>query len=92
MTNYREILRLHCQGISQRSIASSCACSRNTVSKVLQRADEMDVPWPLKATVTDSELHLLLFSEVAVPSSRKRPNCEFIHKEMAESGVTLSLL
>jgi len=92
MTNYREILRLHSQGISQRSIASSCACSRNTVSKVLHRADEMDVSWPLKANMTDCELHRLLFSEVAIPPLRKRPDCESIHKEMAKSGVTLSLL
>ncbi|HZK53187.1 MAG TPA: helix-turn-helix domain-containing protein, partial [Desulfosporosinus sp.] len=47
MTNYREILRLHSQGISQRSIATSCACSRNTVAKVLLRADEMNLSWPL---------------------------------------------
>ena len=31
MTNYREILRLHSRGISQRGIAASCQCSRNTV-------------------------------------------------------------
>lgn len=73
MTNYREILRIHSQGISQRSIASSCACSRNTVAKVLHRADEMNVSWPLKANMTDGELHRLLFSEVAIPPSRKRP-------------------
>ena len=92
MTNYREILRLHSQGISQRSIAVSCACSRNTVSKVLLSATEMDVSWPLKKNMTGSELHRLLFPEVSVPSSRKRPDCESIHKEMAKSGVTLSLL
>ena len=39
MTKYREILRLHSQGVSQRGIASSCRCSRNTVSKVLERGD-----------------------------------------------------
>ncbi|WP_235911009.1 helix-turn-helix domain-containing protein [Heliobacterium mobile] len=43
MTNYREILRLNSQGISQRSISVSCECSRNTVSKVLKRAQEVDV-------------------------------------------------
>ncbi|MCX5977841.1 MAG: helix-turn-helix domain-containing protein, partial [Coprothermobacterota bacterium] len=35
MTKYREILRLHSQGISKRSIAISCECSRNTVTRVL---------------------------------------------------------
>ena len=34
MTQYRQILRLHSQGISQRSIAQSCQCSRNTVAAV----------------------------------------------------------
>lgn len=92
MTNYREILRLHSQGISQRSIATSCACSRNTVAKVLLRADEMNVSWPLKESITDGEIHRLFFSEDAISSSRKRPDCELMHKEMAKSGVTLSLL
>lgn len=36
MTKYHQILRLHSQGISQRSIAQSCGCSRNTVAAVLQ--------------------------------------------------------
>lgn len=79
MTNYREILRLHIQGISQRSIAASCSCSRNTVSKVLQRANEMDASWPLKENMMDSELHRLLFSEVTMLLSRRRVNVnEFI--------------
>ncbi|WP_253187068.1 helix-turn-helix domain-containing protein [Paenibacillus sp. GP183] len=41
MTPYREILRLHSQGISQRNIAASCVCSRNTISKIIQRAEEI---------------------------------------------------
>jgi transposase len=32
MTKYREFLRLHSQGISNRSIAVSLECSRNTVA------------------------------------------------------------
>ena len=92
MTNYREILRLNSQGISQRSIAASCACSRNTVAKVLSQAQEIDVAWPLRAGVSDNELHRLLFPEAAASPSRMRPDYECIHREMAKSGVTLSLL
>jgi transposase len=92
MTNYREILRLSSQGISQRSIAASCGCSRNTISKVLKRAQELNVAWPLSEGTTDGKLHQLLFPEAATPSLRKYPDCEYIHKEMAKSGVTLSLL
>ncbi len=92
MTNYREILRLYSLGISGRSIAASCACSRNTVAKVLKRAQELDVAWPLKEGISDIELHQLFFPEVNAPLARKRPDYDYIHKEMAKSGVTLSLL
>ena len=92
MTNYREILRLNNQGISQRSIAASCACSRNTVAKVLSLAQEIDVAWPLREGISDNDLHRLFFPEAAAPPSRKRPDYEYIHKEMAKCGVTLSLL
>ena len=92
MTNYREILRLNSQGISQRSIATSCACSRNTVAKVLSQAQEIDVAWPLREGISDNELHRLFFPEAVAPPSRKHPDYEYIHKEMAKCGVTLSLL
>lgn len=92
MTNYREILRLISQGISQRSIAVSCECSRNTVAKVVNRAVELNLRWPLTPDMTNGELQKLLFPESSLPSTRKRPDCEYLHKEMAKSGVTLSLL
>ncbi len=43
MTSYREILRLSAQGISQRSIARSCDCSRNTVARVIAQAQQRDM-------------------------------------------------
>lgn len=92
MTKYREILRLQSQGISQRTIAISLSCSRNTVSKVTKRAEELNVSWPFKKPFTDGELQELLFPKIKIPPERKRPDCEYIHKEMAKSGVTLSLL
>lgn len=92
MTPYREILRLHSQGISQRNIALSCACSRNTVSKIIGRAGELGIAWPLERELTDSELRQRLFAESAQVSNRKHPDYDYIHKEMAKSGVTLSLL
>ena len=91
MTQYREILRLYSQGISQRSIAVSCACSRNTVSSVLSRAEERGIVWPLPKEMTDAKLQKLLFSGVTT-SAHKQPDYEYIHREMAKSGVTLSLL
>ena len=56
MTNYREILRLHSRGISQRGIAASCQCSRNTVKKVLEQVKETSIVWPLRDDLPDSDL------------------------------------
>ena len=92
MTKYCEILRLYSQGISQRSIALSCECSRNTVSRTLKRAENCGIGWPLPQGMKEVELIKRLFPTQIPPSSRKFPDCENIHKEMAKSGVTLSLL
>ena len=93
MTDYREILRLKCQGISQMSIAVSCGCSRNTVANVFQRAEQMQLDDGKISSRTNAELEILLFPEQQPQESLRRiPDCEHIHKEMAKSGVTLTLL
>lgn len=63
MTKYSEILRLKSLGFSERNIALSVPCSRNTVSKVLTLAAEKDVSWPFPPaqqtpTLNDSCRHL----------------------------------
>jgi len=92
MTKYREILRLNSQGISQRGIAISCECSRNTVAKVLLRAGELHLSWPLPEGRTDGDLDRQLFPKERASSTRKKPNLEYLHKELAKHGVTLKLL
>lgn len=92
MTKYREILRLKNQGVSNRGIASSCNCSRNTVANVLKRSNEKGIYWPLEKDLTNGVLQDILFPEKNRISARKIPDCEYIHKELAKSGVTLSLL
>jgi transposase len=91
MTKYREILRLYSQGISQRNIALSCECSRNTVAKVIERAGELQISWPLPEGTTDGELDKQFFPKTP-PETRKLPDLEYIHKELAKQGVTLKLL
>lgn len=92
MTQYREILRLHSQGISKSGIALSCGCSRNTVASTIARASEHSLVWPLHAEMTDAKLQKLLFSGTAAEGTHKMPDYEYVHREMAKSGVTLSLL
>jgi len=94
VVKYREILRLYAQGLSQRNIAASCSNSRNTVSDVLEKAKQHALSWPFEKDMSDSELQELLFPDKnEMPGGiQRKPNCEYIHKELAKSGVTLSLL
>ena len=92
MIRYREILRLHSQGISKTAIARSCECSRNTVARVVQRAEEVGIVWPLDQELSDAKLQKLLLPQSDLPPLRQAPDYETVHKELAKSGVTLSLL
>ena len=56
MTKYREILRLTSLGLSQQSIADSSGVSKKTVNRVLKRAKELNIFWPLEANETDAVL------------------------------------
>ena len=93
MIKYREILRLHAQGISQRGIASSTSNSRTTIREVVKRAEERNVGWPLEENMTDQALQDLLFPEKHTSSDfRRKPDCDYIHRELAKPGVNLTLL
>ena len=92
MTKYQEILRLHSQGVSNRHIAESLTCSRNTVKKVLERAATENIVWPLKDNLSDQQLRHLLFGKRGRTPKRKMPDLEYVHQEMGKTGVTLSLL
>ena len=92
MTQYREILRLFQAGLSQRSIAAVCQCSRNTVAVVIQRAKHANLKFPL-GVQTDTELETILFPEKCIqPSGRKMPDYERLSKELTRNGVTQKLL
>ena len=93
MTKYREIFRLHEQGVTKIDIALSCGCSRNTVSSVLKHAREAGLSWESVREISDERISQLLFGERSDQLEiRKQPDFEHIHRELAKSGVTLSLL
>ncbi len=56
MTKYREILRLKSLNLSQQNIAHSCNVSKKTVNRVLKRAEELGIAWPLDENDTDAVL------------------------------------
>ncbi|MDR3167208.1 MAG: helix-turn-helix domain-containing protein, partial [Treponema sp.] len=92
MTNYREILRLNSLGIHKQDIAKACGCSRNTVASVLKKARDKGIGWEAAQALAHTELAERLFPGGPTPSVYKMPDYEYIHREMAKSGVTLSLL
>lgn len=95
MTNYREILRLLSMGISNRDIAKSVPCSRNTVASVSERAREAGLSWPLPPDLTDRELEKLLYPKLSAASEesdRAKPDFEYMRRELQKNGVTKKLL
>lgn len=93
MINYREILRLHSLGYSQRRIEASVRSLCHTVRGLLEKAKQHKISWPLDDDVTNADLDTL-FNERVNSSTRKyaEPYDAYIHKELVRSGVTLTLL
>ena len=68
-----EILRLSSLGFSNRNIALSVPCSRNTVAKVLKRAQELDISWPLEDNQTVEVLEGLFYPKQRDRSQKRMP-------------------
>lgn len=93
MVDYREILRLHAMKQSQRTIRSALRCSDHTIHSVLEEANRKGVHWPLDDDVTNADLEKLLFpNKYKNISMYVEPDYLYIHRELAKSGVTLTLL
>ena len=92
MTNYREILRLNNLRILKQDIAKTCGCSRNTVANVINRAEEKLINWDTASRLNNNELAACLFPGSNEKPVYKIPDWDYIHREMAKSGVTISLL
>ncbi len=92
MTKYREILRLKSLGFSDRNIALSCSVSRNTVKRVVERAMEKNISWPLDLSMTDAVLDELLYPSSKSVTQKRLPDYDYIRKELLRNGVTKKLL
>ena len=93
MTKYREILRLSSLGLSQQSIADSCGVSKKTVNRVLKRAAEEQLFWPLDPNLTDAVIAERFFpSAKQAASDKKMPDFAYVRKELLRNGVSKKLL
>jgi transposase len=94
MTKYREILRLCSLEFSQQNIAYSCNVSKKTVNRVIKRANELNVFWPLNETQTDAVLEGIFFPQKNQRADviKRTPDFSYIRKELLKNGVSKKLL
>lgn len=89
MTKYREILRLKSLNLSQQNIAHSCNVSKKTVNRVLKRAEELGIAWPLDENDTDA----VLAEKFSLLQSKTHPlsGCQTIITSVKSYSVMESL-
>ncbi|HZJ03936.1 MAG TPA: IS21 family transposase [Nocardioidaceae bacterium] len=93
MVDYKRILQLRAEGVSQRGIAEALGCSRNTVAAVFAAANTAGVGFGQVADLAADEVRKLLLPEPASPDSERAvPDFEQVHRELARPSVTLLLL
>ena len=92
MIDYREIIRLKSLDHSNSHVAASVGSSRNTIADVHRRAEALDIAWPIPENLTNKDLQTLLYPERKSHEGCKLPDYEYVYKELAKPGVTLSLL
>lgn len=93
MVDYKQILRLRAEGVSQRGIADVLSCSRNTVAAVFAAASAAGIGFDEVVDLASDEVrHLLVPEAPKTVSDRIAPDFEHVHREMARPSVTLLLL
>lgn len=93
MVDYKQILRLRAEGVSQRGIADVLGCSRNTVAAVFAAANAAGIGFGEVADLGADEVrHRLLPEPSPAVSDRVTPDFEHIHRELARPSVTMLLL
>lgn len=88
----RDIIRSASLGVSIRQIAKSVRHSRDIISKVLKRAKELKLVWPLDSDLTDATLENIIFPKEAKTPSKSMPNMAYLRSELQKKGVTKKLL
>ena len=95
MRQLREILRLKLQAdLSIRQIHRSLRVSVGAVSKVLSKANEMNLSWPDVNQLDDVQLASRFYPEADTRQSGQyeMPDWRDVHQELTHKGVTKHLL
>ena len=89
----KEVLRLKSLNFSLREISRSVNASVGGVHKLIRKAEQSGLGWPLPEDIDDEALERLLYPEpVEVRGGKVVPQWSFIHRELKRRGVTRQLL
>jgi transposase len=92
MMAIRLILKYNEQGFSQRDVAKSARCSRNTVLSVLSRATRLNMTLEKVDNLSDTDLYDLFYPRIDPMKDVPEPDVEYILKELKNKHVTLLML
>lgn len=92
-TKPRAIMELLNKNLSEREVASTLSCSRNTVTGVVERMKKHGKAWDDIKDLTDDEVYEMLFPEKFKTTSKYVPvDYGYVHSELKKVGVTMLLL
>ena len=93
MRQIRNVLRLVLRdNLSRRMAALSLSVPRSSVNDLVTRALAAEITWEVANELDDTELEARLFRPVAKEPNRPQPDFNYVKRELAKKGVTLSLL
>jgi transposase len=87
--DYKRILQLKAEDVSQRGIADVLGCSRNTVASALAAAEAAGLTWDGAAERDGAEVRRLLLGAPRRQKGRAEPDFQQVHKELGRPHVTL---
>ena len=94
MSKYKEILRYHITGLSQREIQKVTGISRPTISRVLTAFSKKSLKWEEVRELSEEEISSKLFEKMNDANSiiYEYPDYEQMTNELTKPGVTKKLL
>lgn len=95
MRQIREVLRLHFDArLSIRKISASTKISVGAIQKLLKKAQELEIPWPLPDKLDDATLASKFYpkADTRVSTRFHIPDWALMHQELKRKGMTKVLL
>ena len=95
MRKLRDVLRLRLEaGLSYRQIQASTKVSVGAIQKLMSRAGELELTWPLPPELDDNQLAGLFYprADTRTSSRHQPPDWPTLHQELKGKGVTKQLL